>query len=97
MTQFGWILILPRPEGIGQIPSGEKESFFQEYSQKGFKELTPLITEHGLSLISIQAIARSANVVGPEDACLRFKSQVESMRLATMIPNADCIRPAQSV
>lgn len=94
MAQFGWTLILPRPEGMGQISSGEREAFLLEYSQNHFRELTPLLVKHGLTLVSMEKRARSACVVGLEDACLRLKQQVESMGLGTMIPNTDCIRSA---
>lgn len=89
MTQFSLKLILPRPEIMGQIPNEERESFLREYSRNGFNDLIPLLTECGLSLVSIQTMERSACVTGSKAACERFRQVIETQVPGQIILNTD--------
>lgn len=94
MKQYGWMLMFTkRPEGIEALPQEERADALRVHYQRYFEQLESLLAG-GVHIMSRQEFTGSACIDGPDEACRSLKAEVESVGLATMEPNTDCIRPA---
>lgn len=94
MKQYGWMLFFTkRPEGIEALPRKERADALRVHYQRCFEQLESLLVE-GVRITSRQEFIGSVCIDGPHEACMGLKAKVESVGLATMVPNIECVRPA---
>lgn len=97
---LGWVVFFNKPAGcleeIGRISDrNERVEFLKKLNEGFFKKLEILVARHGnIHIASKQEFLGSACVIGPENACLDLKREIETDDFATMIKNEYCFTVA---